>query len=224
MVGTVTALAQPLSGDFSARVVAHYQPAKLAAMEALFETRAGAPLLIGGIPDAETGTVRFALEIPRGLSLLATHDPDAVIKGLNDFPPDERPNVLWVHLAFQVMVGCGFVLIALGLWFWWARWRSRAPEGRLLLWGLALGSPLGFLALEAGWLVTELGRQPWTVYQVMRTCAAVTPATEVTASFLMFTLLYLGLAGALVVLLRRLATGGPLAGATPAGQEAAHGA
>jgi cytochrome d ubiquinol oxidase subunit I len=95
----VTAVLQPISGDFNARRVAQYQPAKLAAMEALFETQAGAPLIIGGIPDAESRTVRFAIEIPYGLSLLVAHNPHTVIKGLNAFPPDARPNVLWVHLA-----------------------------------------------------------------------------------------------------------------------------
>ncbi len=114
-LATTTALLQPISGDFNGRMVAQYQPAKLAAMEALFETQAGAPLIIGGIPDEKSGKVRFGIEIPYGLSLLAAHDPHAVIKGLNEFPPDERPNVLWVHLAFQVMVGCGFILIGLGL-------------------------------------------------------------------------------------------------------------
>ncbi|HXG10850.1 MAG TPA: cytochrome ubiquinol oxidase subunit I [Gemmataceae bacterium] len=209
LLGAAAALLMPLSGDLNGRVVAKHQPAKLAAMEALFETRAGAPLLIGGLPDPATGTVRFGLEIPYGLSLLAAHDPNAVIRGLNDFPSDERPDVVWVHLAFQVMVGAGFLLAALGLWFLWAWWRGRVVESRRLLQALLLGSPLGFVALEAGWVVTELGRQPWTVYGVMRTREAVTPAAEVTASLAVFTLLYLGLAAVLVVLLRRLATGGP---------------
>jgi cytochrome d ubiquinol oxidase subunit I len=217
-VGTVAALLEPLSGDVNARLVHQYQPAKLAAMEALFETRAGAPLLIGGLPEPRTGRVPFAIEIPRGLSLLAAHDPAAVIEGLNAFPPDERPNVMLVHPAFQVMVGCGLLLVALGLWFWWGQWRGWAPDSRRLLWALVLGAPLGFLALEAGWLVTELGRQPWTVYRILRTADAVTPATEVTVSLTVFTLLYLGLATVLVVLLRRLAR----AGAAPAGKETAH--
>jgi cytochrome d ubiquinol oxidase subunit I len=198
---------QPVSGDFNGRRVAQYQPAKLAAMEALFETRAGAPLVIGGIPEAEAGEVRFRIEIPYGLSLLAAHDPHAVIKGLKEFPPDERPDVLWVHLAFQVMVGVGFLLIAVGLWFWWVRWRNPAIERRWLLRALAACSPLGFLALEAGWFVTELGRQPWTIYHLMRTSEAVTPVVDVPSSLMVFTVLYLGLAVALVVLLLRLARG-----------------
>lgn len=208
-LATVTALLQPISGDFSGRRAARYQPAKLAAMEAHFETRAGAPLVIGGFPDAATGEVRFGIEIPYGLSLLVAHDPHAVVQGLRDFPPDERPDVLWVHLAFQVMVGVGFLLIAVGLWFWWVRWRRPAGEGRWLLRALAASGPLGFLALEAGWFVTELGRQPWTIYHRMRTAEAVTPVVDVPSSLMVFTVLYLGLAVALVVLLLRLSRGNP---------------
>ncbi|HKB38885.1 MAG TPA: cytochrome ubiquinol oxidase subunit I [Gemmataceae bacterium] len=204
-LATVTALLQLVSGDFSARMAARYQPAKLAAAEALFDTQAGAPLVVGGIPDGDSGEVRFGIEIPRGLSLLAAHDPDASVKGLNEFPPDQRPNVLTTHLAFQVMVGCGFTLIALGLWFWWAR--LCGSEHRWLLRALVAGAPLGFIALEAGWVVTELGRQPWTVYGLMRTADAVTPVADVPGSLLLFTALYLGLGVVLVVLLLRLAHG-----------------
>jgi cytochrome d ubiquinol oxidase subunit I len=206
-LATVAALFQLVSGDFSGRAAARYQPAKLAAMEALYHTESGAPLVIGGIPDAEAGEVRFGIEIPYGLSLLAAHDPHAVVNGLKDFPPDQRPNVLWTHLAFQVMVGCGFALIGLGLWFWWTRWR-RGGEHRWLLRALVAGAPLGFLALEAGWVVTEVGRQPWTVYGLMRTVDAVTPVADVPGSLLLFTSLYLGLGVALVALLLRLAGNG----------------
>jgi cytochrome d ubiquinol oxidase subunit I len=205
VMATVAALLQLPSGDLSGRTVARLQPAKLAAMEALFETQAGAPLLIGGIPDERNGRVIFGIEIPYGLSLLADHDPNAVVRGLNDFPRDEWPNVLWVHLAFQLMVGCGFLLIGLGLWFWWVRWRGDPVANRWLLRAVVVGSPLGFVALEAGWFVTELGRQPWTVYGVMRTAAAVTPVSGVSVSFLVFTVLYLSLAGVVVVLLLRMA-------------------
>jgi cytochrome bd ubiquinol oxidase subunit I len=211
-VGTVSALLQPLSGDFCARQVAQYQPAKLAAMEAHFKTERGAPLILGGIPDPEAGEVRFAVRIPRMLSFLATHDFDAEVKGLDAFPRADWPDVVLVHLSFQIMVGCGFALLGLGLWGAWAWKRGRLLESRRLLRLLVLGSPLGFVALEAGWMVSELGRQPWTVYGVMRTRDAVTPVGEVTASFVLFTALYLALGAVLVVLLRRLATGGPAGG------------
>jgi cytochrome d ubiquinol oxidase subunit I len=221
-VGTITALLQPVSGDLSGRMVAKYQPVKLAAMEAHFHTQAGAPLILGGIPNADGDGVRFGIEIPRGLSLLAFHDPNAVVVGLNDFPISERPNVLWVHVAFQIMVISGTLLIALGLWYWWTRWRRGDALGTGLLRGLTVGAPLGFLALEAGWFVTELGRQPWTVFHILRTSDAVTPVNDVSSSLLIFTVLYLGLAVALVFLLLQLAR--PASGdAASQSKEAAHG-
>lgn len=207
-VGTVAAVAQLVSGDLSARHVARHQPAKLAAMEAHFHTERGAPLIIGGIPSAETGEVRGAIRIPGLLSFMAFGSFDAEVKGLNDFPADERPNVLITHLAFQVMVGCGIALIVLGLCYWIVRWRRREP-GRTLLRAVLIGSPLGFLALQAGWIVTEVGRQPWVIYQVMRTADGVTPIDGVPATLFGFTLLYLALGTALIVLLRGLATGSP---------------
>src|SRR5690606_21818627 len=124
IVGTVAALLQPISGDFMGRNAGKYQPIKLAAMESHFETERGAPLVLGGIPDQEAGETRYAIEVPYLLSLLATHDPNGEVKGLNDFPRDEWPNVLVTHLAFQLMVGCGVLLILLGLWYWIAWWRG----------------------------------------------------------------------------------------------------
>jgi cytochrome d ubiquinol oxidase subunit I len=210
-VAAVTGVLQPLSGDISAKNVARWQPAKLAAMEAHFRTGARVPLLIGGIPDAARDTVRWAIRIPRGLSFLAMGDADATVRGLDAFPRDERPNVLISHLAFQVMVGCGTALAALGMIFWIARWRKR-EDARPLLLALLAASPLGFLALEAGWIVTEVGRQPWVVYGVMRTADGVTPVGEVPATLFGFSVLYLALGIALALLLRRLATGAPPSG------------
>jgi len=206
-VGGVTALLQPLSGDISARAVARYQPAKLAAMEAHFETGTHVPLIIGGIPDEQAGTVRWAIEIPSGLSLLIGHDPDTEVLGLDAFPRDEWPNVRIPHFAFQVMVGSGLAMIAVAAA--WAWRRRRGGEGRWMLLAIVLASPLGFLALEAGWLVTEVGRQPWVVYGLMRTADGVTPVTEVPITLFGFTLLYATLGGALALLLRGLAAHGP---------------
>ena len=220
-LATVTALLQPLSGDLSAKHVAEHQPAKLAAMEAHFETERGASLVIGGIPNAETGEVRWAIRIPKLLSFMSFGDFDAEVKGLNDFPQDERPNVLISHLAFQVMVGCGLALIGLGLWFWFVRWRRREP-GVWLLRAILIGSPLGFLALQAGWIVTEVGRQPWVVYGVMRTSEGVTPVDGVPATLFGFSLLYLILGVALALLLRSLATGAPPSIPPAAAKEVAH--
>jgi cytochrome d ubiquinol oxidase subunit I len=211
-LGAVCAVLQLLSGDALARTTAACQPAKLAAMEGLFETTKGAPLTIGGIPDPDNGRVYLGIQIPRLLSLLAKHDPDAEIQGLNAFPPDERPDVVVVHLAFQVMVGSGTLLILLGAWFAWAWRRGHDADGRRLLWALVLAAPLGVLALEAGWIVSEVGRQPWAIYGQMRTRDAVTPVQAVRVSLVVFTVLYLALAAVLVGLLRRLATGAPAAG------------
>ncbi|MEK9501334.1 cytochrome ubiquinol oxidase subunit I [Gaopeijia maritima] len=206
VVGAVMALLQPLSGDVTARLVAHEQPAKLAAMEAHFETGPCAPLRIGGWPDEATGTVRFDLEIPCGLSLLVGHSPDAVVTGLNDIPADERPPVLPVHIAFQVMVGIGTLLAAMGVWTG-VRLVRRLPLHRPL-WFLRLAvvaGPLAFVAIQAGWVVTEVGRQPWIIYGVMRTEDAVTPMPGLVVPFTAFTLLYVFLSWVVVVLMRRIA-------------------
>jgi cytochrome d ubiquinol oxidase subunit I len=191
-------------------------------MEAHFRTQTGAPLIVGGIPDEETGTVTGAIHLPKLLSFLAFGDFDAEVKGLEEFPRELWPNVLITHVAFQVMVGCGMLLIGLGAWFWVGRWRKREP-GRWLLRALVIGSPLGFLALQAGWIVTEVGRQPWVIYGVMRAADGVTPVGGVPATLFGFSLLYLMLGIALAALLRRLATGAPAeAAAGEPRKEAAH--
>jgi cytochrome bd ubiquinol oxidase subunit I len=202
-VGAVSALLQPLSGDWSAREMAKYQPAKLAAAEAHFETSSHVPLMIGGIPD-EDGNVRYALHIPNALSIMVGRSPETVIVGLNDFPRDERPPVALTHIAFQIMVGAGFAMIFVALWYWFVRWQRRT-EGRALLALLLLASPLGFIALQAGWIVSEVGRQPWVIYGIMRTADGVTPVTGVPATLFGFSVLYLVLGIALVLLLRGLA-------------------
>lgn len=203
-VAAVTAVLQPLSGDVSARAVAELQPAKLAAMEAVFETERGAPLLIGGWPDVAERKVDYAIRIPKGLSFLAHHDFNAEVTGLDRVPRDEWPNVVITHVAFQVMVGCGFLLAAVGALFWLLQWRRRTG-GRTMLLMLLLVAPLGFVALEAGWIVTEVGRQPWVINRVMRTADAVTPVNDVHITLYAFSILYAILAVVLTILLRRLA-------------------
>jgi len=175
-MGAVAALLQPLSGDVSAKSVARRQPAKLAAMEALYKTQKPAPLLIGGIPDDANERVRFGLEIPYALSILAHGDPNAEVIGLDRIPRDERPPVLICHVAFQIMVAAGMLMALVALLFGWLRWRR--PDAiygprflRLIVWM----TPLGFIAVEAGWTVTEVGRQPWIIYGVMRTKDALSP-------------------------------------------------
>ena len=203
VVGGVCAFLQPISGDFSARSVHRRQPIKLAAMEGHFETKACAPLRIGGWPDEETRTTRYAIEIPCGLSLLATHDPNAVITGLDSVPRDEWPPVRNVHLYFQTMVGSGTLLAFTALasaFLWWRGGRKLPAHPRFLKW-IALVSPLGFVALEAGWMVTEQGRQPWIIHEVMRTADAVTPTTGLAISFFSVSAVYglLGVATALLL-------------------------
>ncbi|HEX6668196.1 MAG TPA: cytochrome ubiquinol oxidase subunit I [Gemmatimonadales bacterium] len=191
MVGAPAALLQPISGDMSAKAVARLQPAKLAAMEAHFETRTRAPLLIGGWPDMERGEVDYAIRIPGGLSFLAFGDPDAEVKGLEEFPRDQWPPVPIVHVAFQIMVALGTYMALLSLWIAFAAWRRHdIGSDRRLLAAVALATPMGFIAIEAGWTVTEVGRQPWIVYGVMRTADAVTPMPGLVYPFLVFTVLY----------------------------------
>jgi cytochrome bd ubiquinol oxidase subunit I len=203
-VGGAAALLQPLSGDFSAQQVARHQPVKLAAMEGHFETMRGAPLHVGGLPDAAAGVTRYALEIPKGLSLLAFHDPDAEVRGLNAFPRSTWPDPLKVHLAFQVMVGLGSVLAAVTVLALVLALRGRKlPTHPRFLLAVTLAGPLGFVALEAGWLVTEWGRQPFTIWGAMRTAEAVTPVGHLAVPFWTFTALYLFLAAMVIVLLRR---------------------
>jgi cytochrome bd ubiquinol oxidase subunit I len=203
VTGGIAAILQPFSGDILARRVAHNQPVKLASMEGQFSTETGAPLRIGGIPNTRERETPHAIEVPYGLSLLAFHDPQAVVKGLNDFPPEDWPPVSVVHLAFQVMVGAGLVMMAVAVWGFW-KWRRRDLFGsrrflRVLIWA----SPLGLVAIEAGWTVTEVGRQPWIIQGVMRTAAAVTPMPGLIVPFLTFTLLYIFLALVVVFLLFR---------------------
>lgn len=204
-VGAVSAFLQPISGDLSAKHVAKYQPAKLAAMEGQFEDEKPAPLRIGGWPDEEAAETTWAIEIPYLLSFLATGDPHAEIKGLKSFPRDEWPPVAIVHIAFQIMVGCGLIMMGVGGLFFFLRWRRKAlPLDPWFLKMVVFSGPLGFIAVEAGWTVTEVGRQPWVIYNIMRTSDAVTPMPHLTVPFLAFTVLYAFLAVIVVVLLKRM--------------------
>jgi cytochrome d ubiquinol oxidase subunit I len=203
-MGAVSALLQPLSGDFSARQVAREQPVKLAAMEGHFRTERGAPLNIGGWPDVEARETRYAIQIPKGLSFLAFHDFDAEVTGLEAFPRADWPPVPVVHLAFEVMVGCGSALAAVSALAGLLAWRRQGlPDQRWFLRLLVACGPLGFIALEAGWTVTEVGRQPWIVRGVMRTADAVTPMPHLAIPLTIFTLLYLFLAFVVVYMLHR---------------------
>jgi cytochrome bd ubiquinol oxidase subunit I len=210
VVGGSTALLQPLSGDLNARHLAHYQPRKLAAIEGQFKTERGAPLRIGGLPNEQTRETPYALEIPYGLSILAFHDPWAEVKGLEEWPPTDHPPVAVVHIAFQIMVGCGMAMAAVSLIALWLAWRIRRrlgqwslPDQTWFLRMLVLAAPLGFIAIEAGWTVTEVGRQPFIIAGIMRTAEAVTPVPYLTIPLVTFMLVYLFLAFVVVFLLLR---------------------
>lgn len=193
--GCVAAVLQPLSGDISAKDVARRQPAKLAAMEAHFETRERAPLIIGGIPDEKNKTVKYAIPIPGMLSFMAHGDFNAEVKGLDQIPAQDHPPVAVTHYAFQVMVGLGMVMLLLAFLYFIALWKKKSwLRSKWLLNFFVLATPMGFIAVEAGWTVTEVGRQPWIIHGVMRTADAVTPMPGIAYSFYLYTGVYISLA------------------------------
>jgi cytochrome d ubiquinol oxidase subunit I len=195
---------QIVVGDWVARFVADDQPVKLAAMEGVYETASGVPLHVGGI--AIDGRMRYAIEIPYGLSLLAHGSPDAEIKGLNEVPPADRPPVNVVHAAFDVMVAIGLALLLLGAWLALAWWRRRdLPRSRLFLRAAVIAGPAAVLALEAGWVNTEVGRQPWVVYGLLRTSDAVSSAPGLRVGLYVLVVVYAILTVTTVLVLRRLA-------------------
>jgi cytochrome bd ubiquinol oxidase subunit I len=202
-VGLPAAILQPVAGDWAGRVVARTQPAKLAALEAQFDTEAYAPLRIGGVPDVEARETRYAIEIPGGLSFLAHGDPAAAVRGLNDIQRELWPPVTAMHIAFQLMVAIGTWLAFLALWAAVLWWRGTLLESRLFLKAILLSTVLGFVALESGWIVTELGRQPWIIHGVMKTSDAVTPMPGLVVPFVLFTVIYLGLGAVVIALIRR---------------------
>jgi cytochrome bd ubiquinol oxidase subunit I len=216
---SLAAPSQVIVGDWAARDVGRYQPVKLAAFEGLPRTTKGAPEhLLGWYTD---GHVRFGIEVPRLLSLLAKHDPNATITGLDSVPKADQPPVNVVRIAFQTMVGIGTALALLALWIlvtWWRR--RRLPESAWFYRALVLAGPLSVVALIAGWVTTEVGRQPWVVYRVMRTRQAVTGASGIPVGYGALVVVYLALAAAVWWVLRRLAAA-PLAATTgdPASQE-----
>jgi len=184
-----------ITGDSSARFVYEAQPAKFASMEGIYKTQRGAPIHLGGIPSDTEHRVLYAIEIPKLLSFLATFDPNAEVRGLDTFPAADRPNPVLVHLSFDGMVGLGIFIGLLAAAFWLLAIRRRAvPTRRLLLLGLVAAGPASVAAMEAGWFVTEFGRQPWIVYGVMRTSEAATTAPALGLTFAIFIAIYAGLA------------------------------
>ena len=200
----IGALLQPLSGDISAKDVAKRQPAKLAAMEALYKTEKPAPLLIGGIVNEKDKTVKGAIEIPGALSFLAHGDFKAEVKGLDQIPENEHPPVAITHYAFQIMVGIGTLLLLVSLTYFFILFKKKPLTEKRWLLKLFVGAiPLGYIALEAGWVVTEVGRQPWIIYGIMRTKDAVTPMPGIAYSFYIFSAIYVSLSIIVTFLLYR---------------------
>ncbi len=202
---TVAAIAIPLQivmGDIIVRFDADHEPAKFAALEVVHHTQRGAPLTLGGIPTPD-GDITGGIEIPKLLSLLVAFDPNAEVRGLDQIAPNDRPPVAATHLSFDAMVGSGTALLVLALAWALVAWRKREPP-TLLLGATAVGALLALVALEAGWFVTEFGRQPWIAVGLQRTAAAVTPVPNLTLTFAAFSGIYVVLAVMCWWLLRRV--------------------
>jgi cytochrome bd ubiquinol oxidase subunit I len=217
---TIAALAAPvqvLVGDWAARDVARNQPTKLAALEGLGETQRGAPVhVLGWYQDGE---VKWGIKIPKLLSFLSSHDFNAEVQGLDAVREEDQPPVNVVRIAFQTMVGIGTMLAALGALVLLVRVRKRRlPESRWIYLALVAAAPLSYVALVAGWTTTEVGRQPWVVYHVMRTNEAVTGAGGVPLGYAGLWIVYILVAVAVVWILRRLARA-PLSAPVATGAE-----
>ncbi len=203
-MGAIMAPIQGIVGDLSARYVATYQPLKLAAMEAVLKTARGVPETIGGIYIG--GHMRFPIRIPDGLSLLTHFNPNSKIIGLNSAPVNQRPPLNPVHTSFDIMVGIGFLLFFIALWVGWSWKRHHVlPENKFFLWLTLISGPLASIAVETGWMTTEIGRQPWIVYKIMRVSQAVNPAPGLWFGLPILVGIYTALTIILVFTLKKLA-------------------
>ncbi|HEV7278445.1 MAG TPA: cytochrome ubiquinol oxidase subunit I [Devosiaceae bacterium] len=213
MAAIVTPI-QIVAGDLHGLNTFEHQPQKIAAMEGHYETHAGAPLILFGIPDDEVEVTRFSVEIPALGSLILGHAWDAEIRGLKEWPRDERPPALIPFFGFRIMVGIGFLMLGVGLWSLWSRRRGTLYRDRRLHRAVLIMGPSGFIAVLAGWFTTEVGRQPYTVYGLLRTSDSLSnvDAPAVGTSLILFILVYFAVFGAGVFYLLRLANRPPQAG------------
>lgn len=199
--GAVASILQPFVGHFAAQRVAVLQPAKLAAMEGHFKTEKSAPLYLGGIPNMATQKMELGIAIPGALSFLAFNDFQAEVKGLDQFARELWPPVVITHISFQIMVALGTAMALIGILFFWFLKKKIFPCWYLKT--LVFFIPLGFVAMEAGWIVTEVGRQPWIIYNIFKTKDAVTPVPGIQYHFYLFLFLYLFLSFITIWLLQR---------------------
>ncbi len=197
-MAAIVAPLQILAGDVHGLNTLEHQPAKIAAMEGHFETHAGAPLILFGIPRPSEGRVDYKVQIPNLGSLILTHSWDGVVRGLNEWPAEQRPPMAIVFWSFRIMVAIGMAMLGIGLWSLWARWRGRLYTSSWLHRAALLMGPSGFGAVLAGWITTEVGRQPWTVYGLLTTAQSASPidAAAVGASLVAFVVVYFALFGA----------------------------
>lgn len=198
------ALLAPLSGDISAKDVAERQPIKLAAMEAHFKTEESAAFVLGGIVDESKEEIKYAIKVPGVLSFLVHSDFKTPVKGLEEFPKDEWPPVAVVHYAFQIMITFGMLMMGIAIIYLIAHfikkdWQTKRWFYKLFM----ISTPFGYIALEAGWTVTEVGRQPWIIYGIMRTVDSITPMPGIQYSFYIFTFVFITLSIILVFLMNR---------------------
>ena len=204
---TIGALAAPVQigvGDWIANVVAETQPAKLAAMEGHYESDTSVPLSVGGLYYDDE--LHYEIQVPWMLSLLVTHDPNGFVEGLDETPAADRPPVNITHLSYDLMVGLGTALLGLAAWLAFGWWRRRdIPSTPWFLRAVAVSGVAAVVALEAGWVTTEVGRQPWVVYGLMRTEEAVSPADGLALGFYAVLVVYVALTAMTVWVMRRLA-------------------
>ena len=204
-LAVIAAPVQLVIGDWSAKNVAENQPVKLAAMEGLYKTTDGAPETIGGWYNERTNEIEYGVQIPKMLSLLAFHDPNARVQGLETVPAEDRPPVNVVRIAFQTMVGIGTFMVLLSLWFLFSWFRKKEiPRSKWFYRGVVLAGPGALIATIAGWVVTEVGRQPWVVYEILRTESAVTGADGILFGFAALAIVYSVLIAATIWVLVKL--------------------
>ena len=213
-MAAIVAPLQIVAGDQHGLNTLHYQPAKIAALEGDFTTEKGTPLLLFGLPDMKAGRTRDAIAIPHLGALILTHSWNGAVRGLDEFPPADRPYAPVMFWTFRLMVGLGFLMAGLGLASLWLRWRGTLYQARWLQWAMVGMAPAGFVAILAGWVTTEMGRQPWTVYGLLRTTDSASPIATpgVAASLIGFALVYAIVFGAGLLYLLRLVARPPAAG------------